>query len=242
MRHTAAVLVLVTLWIGLCPAAENELTEEERADGWQLLFDGRTTGGWMSIRREPLPDRHVQAGSLNPHPCNYMLVHETPRADFTLSLEFKLSPRCNSGVFFRTWPLKPRPGLDVGYNGLEIAIDDTTGGGFHDTGAIYDLVAPRKNAMKPAGEWNRLVLTCRDNLITVDLNGERVTETDLDQWAEPGRRPDGSRHKFHDTAFKDHPRKGYIGLQDHGADCWYRNIKLKPLEPSEVVEESPQPR
>jgi hypothetical protein len=51
---------------------------------------------------------------------------------------------------------------------------------------------------------------------------------DLDQWTEPNKRPDGSAHKF-DIAYKNHPRKGYIGLQDHGAACWYKNIKLKPL-------------
>ena len=52
---------------------------------------------------------------------------------------------------------------------------------------------------------------------------------DLDQWTTPNRRPDGSEHKF-DVAYKDHPRSGYIGLQDHGSPCWYKNIKIKPLE------------
>jgi hypothetical protein len=51
----------------------------------------------------------------------------------------------------------------------------------------------------------------------------------LDEWTEANRRPDGTQHKF-DVAYKNHPRQGYIGLQDHGSDCWYRNIKLKPLD------------
>ena len=55
-----------------------------------------------------------------------------------------------------------------------------------------------------------------------------MTEADLNQFDRPNLRPDGSQHKF-DLAFKDHPRKGYIGLQDHGSDCWFKNIKLKPL-------------
>ncbi len=157
-----------------------------------------------------------------------MLIHEKPWSDFVLQLDFKISPHCNSGVFVRTFPLTPREGKDVGYNGIEVAVDDTTEAGFHDTGAIYDLVKPVKNAMKPVGQWNHMVVTCDKNLITVELNGEMVSRMDLDQWTTKNRRPDGSEHKF-DVAYKDHPRHGYIGLQDHGGECWYKNIKLKPL-------------
>ena len=101
-----------------------------------------------------------------------------------LSLDFKISKKCNSGIFVRTFPLTPRPGKDVGFNGIEIAIDDTKTAGFHDTGAIYDLVKPTKNAMKPVGEWNHIVITCDKNLIAVELNGEAVTQMDLDEWTE----------------------------------------------------------
>ena len=116
----------------------------------------------------------------------------------------------------------------MGFNGIELAVDDTTTSGYHDTGAIYDLVAPKVNAMKPAGQWNHMVVTCDKNHISVDVNGQRVSEMDLDQWTEKNKRPDGSEHKF-DIAFRKHPRAGYIGLQDHGGECWYKNIKLKPL-------------
>lgn len=222
-------IMLLTLLATSLPAEEpNTLTKQEQQDGWQLLFDGKTTKGWLDSQEKEVPRTHVQPDGLNPHPTNYMLIYEKPQADFILSLQFKLSPKCNSGVFVRTWPLTPRPGRDVGFNGIEIAIDDTREAGFHDTGAIYDLVQPEKNAMRPAGEWNQLVVTCDKNKLAVELNGETVTRMDLDQWPEKNKRPDGSTHKF-DVAFKEHPRRGYIGLQDHGSDCWYRNIKLKPL-------------
>jgi hypothetical protein len=81
---------------------------------------------------------------------------------------------------------------------------------------------------KPVGEWNHMTITCDKNLIIVEFNGEKVTTMDMDQFVEKNKRPDGSMHKF-DIAYKDHPRKGYIGLQDHGGECWYKNIKLKPL-------------
>jgi hypothetical protein len=210
-------------------AADNELTEQEKKDGWVLLFDGSSTKGWMTPKEKPLPASHVQEGSLNPHPCDYMLTHEKVWDNFKLALDFKICPGCNSGIFIRTFPLAPRPGKDVGFNGLEVAVDDTKTADYHDTGAIYDLSKPAKNAMRPAGEWNHIVITCDKNLIEIELNGEQVNRLDLDQWPEKYKRPDGTDHKF-DVAFKDHPRKGHIGLQDHGRDCWYKNIKLLPLK------------
>jgi len=233
-QHGYAALLVVTFSIRSTmafTADDNTLTNDERAEGWILLFDGRTTQGWMTPSSQAVPMTHVQDASLNPHPCNYMLVHEKTWDNFQLSLDFKISPKCNSGIFIRTYPLTPRPGKDVGFNGIEIAVDDTKTSGFHDTGAIYDLVKPAKNAMKPAGEWNHMEVTCDSNNITVILNGEAVTRMDLDEWPDPNRRPDGTPHKF-DVAYKSHPRKGYIGLQDHGSDCWYKNIKLRVLKGS----------
>ena len=209
--------------------ADNELTSQEKTDGWQLLFDGKTLDGWQTSSQKPSL-RPIDEGCLNPHKCGgYMLIHEKVWGDYVLSLDFKISPKCNSGLFIRTFPLTPRPGKDVGFNGIEIAIDDTTTAGFHDTGAIYDLVKPTNNAMKPAGEWNHMVVTCDKALIAIELNGDNVSQMNLDEWPEPNKRADGTAHKF-DVAFKTHPRQGYIGLQDHGANCWYKNIKLKPLK------------
>jgi len=210
-------------------AANNALTEQEKKDGWVLLFDGSSTKGWMTPKEKPLPDSHVQEGSLNPHPCDYMLTHEKVWDNFKLALDFKISEKCNSGIFIRTFPLAPRPGKDVGFNGLEVAIDDSKSAGFHDTGAIYDLSKPSKNAMRPAGEWNHIVITCDKNIIEIELNGEQVNRLDLDKWTDKYKRPDGTDHKF-DVAYRDHPRKGHIGLQDHGSNCWYKNIKLLVLK------------
>jgi Domain of Unknown Function (DUF1080) len=210
-------------------APDNQLTAVEKQAGWVLLFDGKSLDGWKTSSEQP-GKRPVEDNSINPHRCGgYMMIHEKVWDNFRLSLDFKISPKCNSGIFIRTFPLKPRPGKDVGFNGIEVAIDDTTTAGFVDTGALYDLVKPSKNAMKPAGEWNHIEITCDKNLIEVAVNGEKVTRMDLDEWTKPNVRADGSAHKF-DVAYKDHPRKGYIGLQDHGSDCWYKNIKLLPLK------------
>jgi hypothetical protein len=227
-RATLTLLVCLLTAAPRALAVDNELTEAEKRDGWLLLFDGNSLAGWQTSSQKP-SQRPVEDHALNPHRSGgYMLIHERDWNDFVLSLDFKIAKRCNSGVFIRTFPLTPRPGKDVGFNGLEVAVDDTHEAGYHDTGAIYDLVKPSANAMKPVGEWNHMVVTCNKNLISVELNGQLVSKMDLDQWTEMNKRPDGSDHKF-DIAFKDHPRHGYIGLQDHGGECWYKNIKLKPL-------------
>src|SRR5258705_180720 len=110
--------------------SDNTLTETERAAGWLLLFDGKTTAGWMNSDKTA-PRTPVQDASLNPHKAgHYMLVHTQQWENFILSLDFRISKGCNSGVFVRTSSLDPRPGKDVGFNGIEIAIDDTPGAGY----------------------------------------------------------------------------------------------------------------
>src|SRR5437879_1735027 len=166
---------------------DNSLTEAERRAGWLLLFDGKSTAGWMNsdqtVPRTPVEDR-----SLNPHKAgHYMLVHTQQWENFILSLDFKISKGCNSGIFIRTSSLTPREKKDVGFNGMEIAIDDTPGAGFADTGAIYDLVKPARNAMKPVGEWNHIEITSDKNLIEVLLNGELVTRMDTDKFPKANR-------------------------------------------------------
>lgn len=209
--------------------ADNTLTEAERSDGWALLFDGKTHKGWMNSDGSA-PRAPVEEGALNPHRAgHYMLVHTQQWENFVLALDFKITPHCNSGVFVRTASLTPRPGKDIGFNGIEIAIDDTLTAGFVDSGAIYDLSKPSRNAMRPVGEWNHMEITSRDSMIEVALNGEKINSLDLAGFAQPNKRPDGTTHKF-DVAYRGHPKAGYIGLQDHGSPCWYKNIKIKSLK------------
>ena len=203
----------------------NVLTEKEKADGWRLLFDGKTLNGWKPMGNAE--DWAVEDGTIA---ClvkggQYLLTTEQ-FDDFILSIDYKIEKECNSGVFFRWGSLTSK------LRGIEMQILDSYGKmtpDRHDAGAIFDILAPSKNMAKPAGEWNRAVLTCRDNLVQVDLNGQTVCEMDLNKWTTAGMNPDGTKNKF-SVAFKDMPRKGYFGLQDHGGHVWFRNIKLKPLK------------
>jgi hypothetical protein len=98
----------------------------------------------------------------------------------------------------------------------------------NDCGAVYDLLAPSVYADKPAGEWNHVVLTCDDNIITIDMNDVRIIDMNIDNWDTAGMNPDGTKNKF-TRALKDFKREGYIGFQEHGDPVWFRNVKIKRL-------------
>jgi hypothetical protein len=190
---------------------------------FKAIFDGNNGKGWVLCDRKPIPKANLQPDGLNPHGTgSYLVVHETKHGDFVLDFDYKLTKGCNSGVFIRVSDLS-----DPVYTGIEIALDDTTGTGMHDPGAFYDLVRPSTNAQKPAGDWNHMTISALGPKVTVVLNGTEVSSIDLDEWTEKGKRPDGSRHKFSDVAIGKLPRAGYLGFQDHGSDCWFKNIKIK---------------
>jgi sugar phosphate isomerase/epimerase len=145
--------------------------------------------------------------------------------NFILDLEFKVDKGTNSGVFIRTGSIK-----EWINTAIEVQIHESTDGTPHgQCGAIYDCLSPSKSALKKTGEWNRYVITCLDNKIYVELNGEQIIDMDLNLWKEAHKNPDGSPNKF-TTAYKDMPREGHIGLQYHGTPIWYRNLRIKPLD------------
>ncbi len=149
--------------------------------------------------------------------------------DFILDLEFKVDPKSNSGIFIRTADVK-----DPVQTSIEIQVFDSFGAepSKHGCGAIYDCLAPEKNTVKKAGEWNHLTVMAFGPRITVTLNDERIINMNLDEWTEAGKNPDGSNNKFR-TAYKDMARTGAIGFQDHGNSVWYRNIKIRKVDMSQ---------
>jgi len=210
------------LALALLAVGDNELTDQEKKDGWILLFDGKTPEGWTNLK-----PANVEDGCINPYKSgNYVTYAKEKYGNFVLACDFKVSKDCNSGIFIRTGEAK-----DPVQTGIEIQVLDSAGKekmSKHDCGAIYDLVAPTKNTMKPVGEWNHIEITCDKNKIKVALNGEAIAEMDLDQWAEAGKSLDGTKNKFA-KALKDFPREGLLGFQDHGKPAWFKNIKLKKL-------------
>ena len=165
-------------------------------------------------------------GVLTPAPSGHGDIWTKERyGNFVLELDFKVPEGGNSGVFIRTGSIE-----NWINTAIEIQIHATTDGTPHgQCGAVYDCLSPAKGATKKVGEWNHYVITCLDNKIYVNLNGEDIIDMDLDQWTEPHKNPDGSKNKF-PTAYKDMPREGHLGFQYHGNPIWFKNLKIKSLD------------
>jgi hypothetical protein len=203
----------------------NVLTEEERQTGCRLLFDGESLTGWASTGK--LEGWLAQEGKIvcKGEKSGYLYTLEQFE-NFVLYLEYRTAVKVNSGIFFRWSNLE-----DPVHTGLEMQIHDT----FeqekmvrNSSGALYDLVAPSSNAVRPAGAWNQVRITCDRNRIELMLNGVVVVDADIDEWTVPGKNPDGSSNKFK-YAWRDQPRCGHIALQDHGGYAEFRNVKIVSL-------------
>jgi type 1 glutamine amidotransferase len=191
-------------------------------DGWEDLFPNGDLSGWTYNEGSWV----VEDGVLT-RKGGGDIWSKARYGDFILDLEFKLDKETNSGVFFRVGDLK-----NWLHTAIEMQVLDSYGKAVpdkHDCGAIYDCLAPSKNMVKPAGEWNHATLTCKGPRIQVVLNGEQIIDMDLNQWTEAHKNPDGTPNKFN-NAYKDMPREGHLGLQDHGKPVWYRNVRIKKLD------------
>ncbi|MFQ5730354.1 MAG: DUF1080 domain-containing protein [Planctomycetaceae bacterium] len=217
-------LVLSVMLSPIAGAGANRLTPAEKKAGWQLLFNGKDAAGWICNNGKTPAGSVIEDGTLMPYKSGgYVLMYEKPFGDFILKCDVKMPKRCNSGIFFRIGNPK-----DPVQTGFEVQVMNSKGKGRHDFGAIYDLVAPKTNNLKPTGEWNAVEIKCVGPLISVTVNGVKVASMNCDEWTRPGKRTDGSHHKFR-KAIKDFPRKGFLGFQDHGAKVWYRNVKVLDL-------------
>lgn len=217
---------------GTCsaPAAagsNNTLSSAERAQGYELLFDGSTLRHWLCTD----PDSKawvIDNGTIFCRGEGGGYLYTAKRHDdFEMKIDFMVDRGANSGLFVRWDDLS-----DPVQTGIEVQILDTAAAkvpGKYDSGAIYDCLAPSVNAMKPALQWNSLLLRCRRNMITVTMNGKRIIQMDLDKWTKPNQNPDGTGNKYV-TAYKDMPREGHVGLQNYGDKVWFRNAKIRTLK------------
>jgi len=201
-------------------AAASETMSKPSPNGFIALFNGKdltgwdTTGNWL-----PQPDGSLL---LQQRPGEtgysrfdaYLWTKETYK-DFILDLEYTYPPGGNSGVYFRV-PDRKNPVA----TGVEIQILDGSkkpdGQPLtpHDHGGVLFHEAASKNMSKAPGEWNRMILTARGPHIQVELNGEKIIDTRIDE-----------------GKLKNRPPEGFIGLQDHGEphSLRFRNIRIKPL-------------
>jgi hypothetical protein len=145
-------------------------------------------------------------------------------SNFEISVDYKTSPKCNSGLFFRT---NPKNAVQGGFE-VQIASPGLYSGK-HVGGSLYDAKEPAVAAGKPNGEWNTMTLRCDGAKIHATLNGQTILDLNIDDWNTPRQNPDGSKNKFK-TALKDFPKAGHFGFQYHGHPVWIRNVSITPLD------------
>ncbi|MBC9794501.1 3-keto-disaccharide hydrolase [Sinomicrobium weinanense] len=215
-------------------------TQEKQDGEWVSLFDGKTFSGWHGYNSDEIsPEWSIQDGTLVLTPNNDRkvegknLVTDKDYTNFKLSLEWKISEAGNSGVF---WGVKEVPELHEPYQtGPEIQVldnerhPDAKAGTTHQAGALYDMVPPSEKVAKPAGEWNTMVLKIDHNANEgeVWLNGVEIVNFPVhgEEW----------ENMIKDSKFNGWEgfgayKTGKIGLQHHGNEVSFRNIKIKELQ------------
>ncbi|MAS94122.1 MAG: hypothetical protein CMO55_13075 [Verrucomicrobiales bacterium] len=201
----------------------SDLDQWDFAEGsWEIADDGSVTCNMEEVTTKSGEKKLKGMGDL---------WTKKEYGDFELSLSYKLSEGANSGVFYRA---KKENHI---HQGFEVQLMDNVG--FQKThgekdarklnGSFYDAKAPSANPANPVGEWDKLVLKCVGPRITCSINGVQVFDVDVNDWPEVGKNPDGTTNKFK-TAIKDKPRKGYIGLQNHGQVVWFKDVSIKSLD------------
>lgn len=206
-------------------AEHNRLSAAEKAEGWRLLFDGKTTDGWRKYRGDSAGEGWaVKGGALVRigKGAGTMITKDQFDA-FELSLEYKISKGGNSGIMFHA----TEEASSAWRTGPEIQIQDNVSG--HDSqlsGWLYQLYKSDIDATYPAGEWNRIRLRLTPEKGELWMNGVKYYQfvKGSEDW-----RARVLKSKFAKMPRFGVPKKGHICLQDHGNEVAFRNIKLLPL-------------
>lgn len=225
-------------------AVPNQLTQKEKDAGWVLLYDGKTSDGWHGYGHKPFPANWDTAdGTLH---CNGSgrgeagakaggdIVTDKEYENFTLKLEWKISEGGNSGIFYLG---KEDPSLNkIYYSAPEMQVLDNERhpdaklgkDGNRKAGSLYDLIPANPQNAKPAGEWNTVEIICYKGTVVHKQNGETVLEYHL--WTDAFNKivADSKFPKLNPD-WANIAKKGVIGLQDHGDNVWFCNIKIKEM-------------
>jgi hypothetical protein len=239
-RKSFAVLLcsmLFCIGVSAVRAAEpNTLSDAEKAEGWKLLFDGKTTNGWRNYKKQDVSAGwKVDDGALvcvDPRKAGDLLTKDKYDA-YELSLEYKMAPNANSGVIF----LATEDGPTVWSTGPEIQLFDNNQPAGHESqlaGWLYQLYQPTNDpqsskpmdATKPAGQWNELRLIVSPEKSEVKMNGTKYYDFVIgsDDWNQRV-----AKSKFASMKDFGKAKSGHIALQgDHG-EVSFRNIKIRPI-------------
>ena len=236
-------LCIVAMLISLPSTGQglNTLSAKEKKDGWVLLFNGKDFTGWRQCNSTEMAKNWVvedgamkvfTANGKNPGQASGgdILYSKKKFGNFELSVDWKVSKMGNSGIFFN---VREVPGQAIYYAAPEIQVLDNVDATdnkipSHLAGSLYDMIAADPKTVKPAGEWNNIVIRINNGKVTHIQNGVKVVEYELwtPKWDEMVA---GSKFKSFPGFTEGIAKEGYIGLQDHGYSIWFRNIKIREL-------------
>ena len=239
----AVVSVVVSLALGaiLQSQSPNTLTDAEKKQGWVLLFNGRTFDGWRKCNGTAMPanwiveDQAMKVFTAEGRKPGQgaggdILYRVRTFKNFELSIDWKTEKAGNSGIFFN---VREVPGQPIYYAAPEVQVLDNVDATdntlpSHLAGSLYDMLPAAPNSVKPAGEWNTIVVRVKDGKVTHIQNGMKVVEYML--WTpEWDAMVQVSKFKTFKGFIEGIAKEGYIGLQDHGYAIWFRNVKIREL-------------
>lgn len=226
-------LITLSILVG-GPVKKTEKPIDNKKE-WISLFDGKTTKGWHSYGKTVTGEAwKVENGVLHLDAGKGLsagdIVTDESFDDFDLKLEWKISQKGNSGIIFYIQD-NPSKYKQIWYTGPEMQILDNEGhpDGLllkHRAGNLYDLIEGKEGIENPVGDWNQVEIINNQGNLSLILNGTTVVSTIVgnDNW----------KTLIAGSKFKDMPDfakvfSGHIGLQDHGNEVWFKNIKIKKL-------------
>lgn len=207
-------------------AEPNTLTDEEKKDGWKLLFDGETKEGWRGYKKPEPPEKWVAEDGALKGKGGGDLMTEGKYDYYELSLQWTLPRGGNSGIIYR---VAETNGPSY-FTGPEIQVlSSMKPGNKNSCGSCYDLYGPTKDVLKPNGEWNHMRLIIKPGEhVEHWMNGQKICEYTIgsDDW-----NARVAKSKWRGKEMFGKINKGHICLQDHGNEVWYRDIKIREIKP-----------
>jgi hypothetical protein len=221
----------------------NTLSAAEAAQGWLLLFDGKTGTGWRGVNKSDFPAGWTvedgtlkcvgsgmgEAGAAN---GGDILYAGRKFSNFDLKIEWKISKGGNSGIFY----LGQENGKEIWRTAPEFQVLDNDNhpdailgkDGNRMAGSLYDLIPAKPQNTMPFGEWNSAEIVCYQGTVVHKQNGATIVEYHLwtPEWNDMVK---NSKFPSYNPDWAKVAKEGVIALQDHGNDVWYRNIKIRPL-------------
>jgi hypothetical protein len=219
----------------------NTITDSEKKLGWVLLFNGKNFDGWRQCNGTTIPAnwsiednamKVTTATGKNPGDGSGgdILYGVKKFRNFELSVDWKTSKMGNSGIFFN---IREVPGKPIYYAAPEVQVLDNKDAtdnkiASHLAGSLYDMLPADPKTVKPAGEWNTIVIRVKDGKVSHTQNGVKVVEYEMwtPKWDTLIAR---SKFKTFPGFTEGISKEGFIGLQDHGYTIWFRNIKIREL-------------